>query len=58
MQAAEALAQRKKAAAEAAPAGKSYVIPYMVVVLCIALGLVVVCRSGNRSKEPKIDKLE
>jgi hypothetical protein len=37
---------------------KSYVLPYVIVVLCIALGLLVVCRSGGRSNEPKLDDLE
>ena len=30
---------------------KSYVIPYMLVVLAMALGLMIVCRSSNRSSE-------
>jgi hypothetical protein len=37
------------------PPSKSYVMPYVLVVLCIALGLLVVCRSGSRSNEPKQD---
>jgi hypothetical protein len=58
--AAAVFAQRrsKKLEEAAAPATKSYVVPYMVVVLCIALGLLVVCRSGGRSNEPKIDDRE
>lgn len=43
---------------EAAAGGKSYVVSYMVVVLAIALGLLVVCRSGGRSNEPKLEDLE
>jgi hypothetical protein len=42
----------------AAIESKSYVISYMVVVLAVALGLLVVCRSGGRSNEPKLDNLE
>jgi len=34
------------------------VIPYVVVVLCVALGLVVVCRSANRNPEVKLEDLE
>jgi hypothetical protein len=52
-------AQKKgKAAPPTAPGEKSYVLPYVIVVLCIALGLLVVCRSGGRSNEPKLDNLE
>jgi hypothetical protein len=43
---------------EAAAGGKSYVVSYMVVVLAVALGLLVVCRSGGRSNEPKLEDLE
>jgi hypothetical protein len=39
-------------------AEKSYVLPYVLVVLCIALGLLVVCRSGSRASEPKLENLE
>jgi hypothetical protein len=42
----------------AATGEKSYVLSYVIVVLCIALGLLVVCRSGGRSNEPKLDNLE
>jgi hypothetical protein len=35
----------------ASDADKSYVIPYMLVVLAMALGLIIVCRSSNRSSE-------
>ncbi len=42
-----------------APApGKSYVLAYALVVLCVLLGLVVVCRPGRRSSEPKLPDLE
>jgi hypothetical protein len=34
-----------------ADTGKSWVVPYMLVVLAIALGLMIVCRSANRNKE-------
>jgi hypothetical protein len=42
----------------AVSSGKSYVVSYMVVVLAIALGLLVVCRSGGRSNEPKLEDLD
>ncbi len=42
----------------AASSGKSYVVSYMVVVLAVALGLLVVCRSGGRSNEPTLDDLD
>ncbi len=58
-QAAVLFAQRRgKNLEEAAPPAKSYVVSYMVVVLCIALGLLVVCRSGGRSNEPPNDTLD
>jgi hypothetical protein len=47
-----------KAQPPTTPAEKSYVLSYVIVVLCIALGLLVVCRSGGRSNEPKLDNLE
>jgi hypothetical protein len=34
-------------------ASKSYAIPYFVVVLACALGLLIVCRSANRSSDVK-----
>ncbi len=54
------------AIAHAQPAGekaeaiesKSYVISYVVAALAIALGLLVVCRSGSRANEPKLEDLE
>lgn len=51
--AAVVLAQRSKKAPEAPTGGKSYVLSYALVVLCVALGLLVVCRSGGRANEPK-----
>ncbi len=39
--------------AENADTGKSYVVPYALVVLAIALGLMIVCRSANRSTDLK-----
>jgi hypothetical protein len=51
--AAIAFAQGKQE--EAPTSNKSYVISYMVVVLAVALGLLVVCRTGSRAKEPKLD---
>lgn len=50
--AAVAFAQAKT---PAPPPSKAYVVPYVLVVLCIALGLLVVCRSGSRANEPKQD---
>jgi hypothetical protein len=48
------LAQRKRKGEEpVATGGKSYVLSYGLVVLCLALGLLVVCRSGGRANEPK-----
>jgi hypothetical protein len=35
------------------PISKSYAIPYFVVVLGCTLGLLIVCRSANRSTEIK-----
>jgi hypothetical protein len=49
--AAVAFAQRKKAEPEAQ---KEYVMPYILVILCIALGLLVVCRGGSRSTDVKM----
>jgi len=34
-----------------ADTSKSWVVPYMIVILAIALGLMIVCRSANRGKE-------
>jgi ABC-type spermidine/putrescine transport system permease subunit II len=56
--AAAVFAQRRGQPPAETPAEKSYILPYVIVVLCIALGLLVVCRSGGRSNEPKIDDLE
>lgn len=51
-----AFAQR---AIKAAPVEqKSYILPYMAVILCIALGLIVVCRSGGRTNEARLEKLD
>ena len=38
------------------PAVKSYVLPWMLVVLCIAMGMMVVCRGSRRSSESKLSK--
>ena len=48
------------AAPQGAPVdtGKNWVIPYTLVVLAIALGLVIVCRSANRSKEVRHTELD
>jgi hypothetical protein len=37
--------------APGADSGKSYVVSYFLVVLATALGLIIVCRSSNRSNE-------
>ena len=34
------------------------VVPYVIVVLCVALGMIVLCRSANRSTDVKLDDLE
>ena len=34
------------------------VVPYVVVVLCVALGMIVLCRSANRSSDVKLDDLD
>jgi hypothetical protein len=34
------------------------VVPYVIVVLCVALGMIVVGRSANRSSEVKLDDLD
>jgi hypothetical protein len=39
------------AGAPGADSGKSYVVSYFLVVLATALGLIIVCRSSNRSNE-------
>jgi hypothetical protein len=58
MHAAIVFAQGRNQPAPATSSEKSYVLPYVIVVLCIALGLLVVCRSGGRSNEPKVENLE
>ncbi len=47
-----AWAKHKKEEEAAAPT-KSYVLPYAVVALGIALGLIVVCRPARRLDEPQ-----
>jgi len=34
------------------------VVPYVIVVLCVALGMIVLCRSANRSSDVRLDDLE
>ena len=34
------------------------VVPYVIVVLCIALGMIVLCRSANRSTDVKLEDLD
>jgi len=34
------------------------VVPYVIVVLCVALGMIVLCRSANRSSDVKLDDLD
>lgn len=46
-----ALAQKKKKQEEAAPQ-KSYVMPYMIVMMMISVGLMTVCRPGKRKERP------
>ena len=47
----DAWAAPKKPAA-AAPTGKSYVLPYAVVMFGVMLGMMAVCRTGRRADEP------
>jgi hypothetical protein len=42
-----ALAAKKKKEDEAAPT-KSYVVPYMIVLMLVSVGLMTVCRPGSR----------
>jgi hypothetical protein len=46
-----ALAAKKKKEEEG-PAKKSYVIPYMVVLMLVSVGLMTVCRPGRRKDRP------
>lgn len=50
-----ALAQRKKGEPEEQ---KDYIMPYLLVILCIALGLLVVLRGGSRSKDVSMPGLD
>jgi hypothetical protein len=34
------------------------VVPYVIVVLCVALGMIVLCRSANRSTDVKLENLD
>jgi hypothetical protein len=49
-----ALAKSRKVEPAAPPAEKDYIMPYAVVVLGIALGVIVVSRPSNRANEPKL----
>jgi hypothetical protein len=51
----EAWAKGRKApqAEEKGPTGKGYVVPYGIVMMAVALGLITVCRQGRRADEPK-----
>jgi hypothetical protein len=51
--AAESLLAQAPVPRGAQPDSKSYAIPYFVVVLCCTLGLLIVCRSANRSTDIK-----
>jgi hypothetical protein len=48
--------------AQAAPAPTgplhSDAMPYLLIVFCLALGLIVVCRSANRSPEIRLEDLD
>ena len=48
------------AQAPAAPTGPlhSDAMPYLLIVFCLALGLIVVCRSANRSPEIRLEDLD
>jgi hypothetical protein len=57
--AADAHAQRREAGVgEQKPAEKSYVVAYFLIVLCVALGLLAVCRMDRRSKDIQLPDLE
>jgi hypothetical protein len=40
--------------ASKAPAEKSYILPYILVGLCMGFGIMVVCRPGNRGDKEKM----
>jgi hypothetical protein len=40
--------------AKEAPAVKEYVLPWTLVILCAALGLITVCRPGKRSEKARV----
>ena len=40
--------------AKEAPAVKEYVLPWTLVILCAALGLIAVCRPGKRSDKARV----
>ena len=45
-----ALAQRNKKEPE--PETKSYVLPYMIVIMMVSLGLMTICRPSKRKDKP------
>ena len=47
-----ALAKGKKIAEKEAPATKSYVFPYMIVLAVLGLGVMTVCRPSKRLDKP------
>jgi hypothetical protein len=48
------------AAVKEAPPEKSYIVPYVLVALCLGLGITVVCRPASRTdkEKPKAAELE
>ena len=48
-----AWAQKKRQKEAPPPPEKSYVLPYAIVVMGVALGLIVVCRPVKRADEPR-----
>ncbi len=54
------VALAKKSAAPKAPevAEKEYVLPYALVMMLVALGMIVVCRASSRGTQPKTDEEE
>lgn len=46
-----AWAQKKKQKEEEPPT-KSYVLPYMIVIMLVSVGLMTVCRPGKRKERP------
>jgi hypothetical protein len=46
------------APADTGPTVHGDTIPYLLVLLCLALGFILLCRSSSRSKEVRLDELD